>query len=102
MPADSHSAKGAAVAGINRVWNRIKASAEKHARGRGILSVREAKLEVAKFCQSEKTAQPPDDALEYLAGELVRLTGEGHDAAGAQGYYRTAKTVGAKSKKSGV
>jgi hypothetical protein len=42
--------------------------------------VREAKLEVAKFCQSEKTTQPPDDAMEYLAGELVRLTVEGHSS----------------------
>lgn len=63
------------MAGINRVWNRMKASAERHARRRGgILSVREAKLEVATLCQSEKTEQPPDDALEYLAKELVQLT----------------------------
>ena len=63
------------MAGINRVWNRMKASAERHARRRsGIPSVREAKLEVATLCQSEKTEQPPDEALEYLAKELVRLT----------------------------
>ncbi len=55
----------------------MKASAERHARTRGNLSLREAKLEVATLCQSEKTEQPPDDALEYLAGELVRLTLEG-------------------------
>ena len=68
------------MAGINRVWNRMKASAERRARRRGTLSVREAKLEVAKLFQSEKTEQPPDNALEYLAGELVRLTHEGRSA----------------------
>jgi hypothetical protein len=68
------------MTGINRVWNRMKASAERRARARGTLSVREAKLEVARLCQSEKTEQPPDDALEYLAGELVRLTYEGRSA----------------------
>ena len=63
------------MAGINRVWDRMKASAERHARRRGgIPSVRAAKLEVATLCQSEKTEQPPDDALEYLAKELIRLT----------------------------
>ena len=68
------------MAGINRVWTRMKASAERHARRTGYLSVREAKLEVAKLCESEKTEQPPDDALEYLANELVRLTLEGRNA----------------------
>jgi hypothetical protein len=58
----------------------MKTSAERHARHSGILSVREAKLEVAKLCESEKTEQPPDDALEYLASELVRLTEEGRGA----------------------
>lgn len=67
------------MAGMNRVWNRMKSSAERHARQSGVLSVREAKLEVAKLCESEKTEQPPDDALEYLAAELVRLTVEGRD-----------------------
>ena len=64
------------MADISRVWNRMKTSAQRHARVSNILSVREAKLEVAKLCQSEKTVQPPDDALEYLARELVRLTTE--------------------------
>lgn len=64
------------MADINRVWNRMKTAAQRHARVSNILSVREAKLEVAKLCQSEKTVQPPDDALEYLARELVRLTTE--------------------------
>ena len=59
------------MADISRVWNRMKTSAQRHARVSNILSVREAKLEVAKLCQSEKTVQPPDDALEYLARELV-------------------------------
>ena len=68
------------MAGINRVWTRMKASAKRHARRTGYLSVREAKLEVAKLCQSEKTEQPHDDALEYLANELVRLTLEGRNA----------------------
>jgi len=68
------------MAGINRVWNRIKGSAERHARKSGVPSIREAKLEVAKLCQSEKTEQPPDDALEYLARELVRLTLEGRNS----------------------
>ncbi len=54
----------------------MKISAEKHARVNSNLSVRAAKLEVATLCQSEKTVQPPDDALEYLARELVRLTNE--------------------------
>jgi hypothetical protein len=41
---------------MNRVWHRMKASAERHARReKGILSIREAKLEVAGLCQSEKT-----------------------------------------------
>lgn len=69
--------KGPTMGDINRVWNRMKASAERRARGGRSLSVREAKLEVAKLCQSERTEQPPDNALEYLAGELVRLTLEG-------------------------
>ena len=68
------------MSGMNRVWNRMKASAERHARRSGYLSIREAKLEVAKLCQSEKTEQPPDDALEYLGRELVRLTMEGRNA----------------------
>lgn len=71
------------MAGINRVWNRMKTSAQRYARVRGNISVREAKLEVAKLCQSEKMVQPPDDALEYLAGELVRLTMEGRSSRGA-------------------
>ena len=58
----------------------MKTSAERHARQSGILSVRQAKLEVAKLCEAEKTEQPPDDALEYLAAELVRLTEEGRGA----------------------
>lgn len=65
---------------INRVWNRMKTAAQRHARVSNILSVREAKLEVAKLCQSEKTVQPPDDALEYLARELVRLTTESRNS----------------------
>ncbi len=58
----------------------MKTSAQRHARVSNILSVREAKLEVAKLCQSEKTVQPPDDALEYLARELVRLTTESRNS----------------------
>ena len=58
----------------------MKASAQRHARVSNILSVREAKLEVAKLCQSQQTVQPPDDALEYLARELVRLTTESRSA----------------------
>ena len=74
------------MAVADRILSLMKASAEEYARAPGFLSVRAAKLEVATFFQSEKTEQPPDDTLEYLAGELVRLSLENRAARRAAGW----------------
>jgi len=59
---------------MERVWARIKASANKFADQKTLISMRESQSVVLKLCRQEKASTPPQDALQYLAKELVRLT----------------------------
>jgi hypothetical protein len=59
---------------MERVWMRMKASAAKSALRKSLISMRESQDTVLKLCRQEKAEKPPQDALQFLAKELVRLT----------------------------
>jgi hypothetical protein len=61
---------------MERVWVRLKTTATKLAKSKKLVSVPESRDKVLEICRREKT-NPPPDAVEYLAVELVRLTLEG-------------------------
>lgn len=61
---------------IERVWTRMKATANKLADRKTQITIRESRDAVLKFCRQEKANSPPRDALQFLAKELVRLTRE--------------------------
>jgi hypothetical protein len=61
------------------VWAKMKDKAAANA-GRGYLvSAAEARAIVLEICREERTQRPPPEALEYLAGELIRLTAEARE-----------------------
>jgi len=59
---------------MERVWTRMKTSANKFAGRKILISMPESQDAVLKFCRQEKADTPPRDALQFLAKELVRLT----------------------------
>ena len=59
---------------MERVWTRMKVSANKSADRKTLIGMRESRSAVLKLCRQEKANTPPRDALQYLAKELVRLT----------------------------
>lgn len=59
---------------MERVWKRMKISANKSAGKKTLISMRESRDAVLKLCRQEKANTPPRDALQFLAKELVRLT----------------------------
>jgi hypothetical protein len=61
---------------MERVWKRMKVMAAKSARYRTVVSMRESQDVVLKLCRQEKAQIPPQEALRFLAKELVRLTVE--------------------------
>ncbi|MGA8575519.1 MAG: hypothetical protein WB609_07525 [Candidatus Cybelea sp.] len=61
---------------MERVWTRMKKSANKSADQKILISMRESQNAVLKFCRLEKAETPPRDALQFLAKELMRLTQE--------------------------
>ncbi len=67
---------------MERVWTRMKQAAVKSARRQTVITMRESQDTVLKLCRQEKAAAPPQDALQFLANELMRLTTEAHSASG--------------------
>jgi hypothetical protein len=61
---------------MERVWKRMKVTAAKFARCRTPVSLRESQDAVLKLCRQEKAQIPPQEALQFLAEELLRLTVE--------------------------
>jgi hypothetical protein len=59
---------------MERVWTRMKTTADKFAESKTLISVRESRNTVLKICRREKAKTPRQDALHYLATQLVRLT----------------------------
>lgn len=59
---------------MERVWARIKVIANKSARQKTLISMRESRSVVLRLCRQEKAETPPRDAVHFLAKELVRLS----------------------------
>jgi hypothetical protein len=59
---------------MERVWTSMKTTADKFAESKTLISVRASRLTVLKICRREKAKTPRQDALHYLATQLVRLT----------------------------
>jgi hypothetical protein len=61
------------------VWAKMKDEADANA-GRGYaVSAAEARAIVLEISREERAQRPPPEALEYLAGELIRLTAEARE-----------------------
>jgi hypothetical protein len=79
------------------VWAKMKDKAAANA-GRGYLvSAAEARAIVLEICREERTQRPPAEALEYLAGELIRLTAEARERHGLVAWAGFATSAGAPS-----
>lgn len=64
---------------MERVWERLKERAGlRAAASGGSVSMTDAIDAVTMICAHECRQQPPADAIEYFAGEFVRLTAEAH------------------------
>jgi hypothetical protein len=61
---------------MERVWTRMKVSANRFGDKKTLISMPESRIVVLKLCRQEKANAPPRDALQFLAKELVRLTVE--------------------------
>jgi hypothetical protein len=59
---------------MERVWTRMKTAATTNALKATVLTMPASRLTVLKICRQEKAKTPRQDALHYLATELVRLT----------------------------
>ena len=59
---------------MERVWERVKLSASQHAASATLVSMADARYIVDSICDDESHKRPPGAAIDYLAGELVRLT----------------------------
>ncbi len=59
---------------IERVWERLKERAIRHADSRAVPNLAEARTVVHGICAEECRELPPVDALEYFAAEFMRLT----------------------------
>jgi hypothetical protein len=64
------------VAEMENVLGRLKQRATYHGETGIPLNMREAREIVTLICDDECTRQPPPEAVEYLAAELVRLVSE--------------------------
>jgi hypothetical protein len=61
---------------MDKVWVRIKAFAAEEAGRRPQLGLSEAVLIVVGICREELSSYPPDEAIEFLTAELLRLMKE--------------------------
>jgi hypothetical protein len=61
---------------MENVWARIKTHATAQAARRSRLGLSEAVMIVVRICREELTTYPPDEAIEYLTAELMRLMKE--------------------------
>jgi hypothetical protein len=59
---------------MERVWARMKTTATTNASKGTPLTMPASRLTVLKICRREKAKTPRQDALHYLATQLVRLT----------------------------
>jgi hypothetical protein len=59
---------------MERVWTRMKTTATTNAEKRTLLTMPASRRTVLKICRKEKAKTPRQDALHYLATQLVRLT----------------------------
>jgi hypothetical protein len=59
---------------MERVWTRMKTTATTNASKGTLLTMPASRLTVLKICRREKAKTPRQDALHFLATELVRLT----------------------------
>lgn len=61
---------------MENVWARIKTHAAQQAARGSRLGLSEAVMIVVRICREELTTYPPDEAIEYLTAELMRLMKE--------------------------
>jgi hypothetical protein len=61
---------------MDKVWARIKAHAVQQAARTPQLGLSEAVMVVVRICREELSSYPPDEAIEYLTAELLRLMKE--------------------------
>jgi hypothetical protein len=61
------------------VWAKMKDKATANAARGYRVSAAEARAIVLELCREERAQRPPPEALEYLAGELIRLTAEARE-----------------------
>ncbi|HEY1882040.1 MAG TPA: hypothetical protein VGG51_03235 [Candidatus Cybelea sp.] len=61
---------------MDKVWARIKAHAAQQATHTPQLGLSEAVMVVVRICREELSSYPPDEAIEYLTAELLRLMKE--------------------------
>ncbi len=64
---------------MERVWNRLKSEAAKNADRGYRPALREAIVSVVAICRDELPTYPPDEAIEFLASELVRMSREAYE-----------------------
>ncbi len=64
---------------IERVWERLKERAFRHADSRAVPSMDEARTTVISICADECRERPPVDAIEFFAAEFMRLTIEAYE-----------------------
>jgi hypothetical protein len=61
------------------VWAKMKDKAAANAARGYLVSPAEARAIVLEICREERAQRPPPEALEYLAGELIRLTAQARE-----------------------
>ncbi|HEY6487329.1 MAG TPA: hypothetical protein VIX83_13165 [Candidatus Cybelea sp.] len=61
---------------MDKVWARIKAHAAEQDAHAPQLGLSEAVMLVVRICREELSSYPPDEAIEYLTAELLRLMKE--------------------------
>jgi hypothetical protein len=59
---------------MERVWARMKTTANQFAKRDTFISASEAQRAILTMCHRENTASPPPDALEYLTSEMIRMS----------------------------
>lgn len=64
---------------IERVWERLKERAVRHADSQAVPSIEEARTIVISICAGECRERPPADAIEFFAAEFMRLTIEAYE-----------------------
>jgi hypothetical protein len=61
---------------FDRLWARVKESSQRYAAQNRHLNVAEAKQIVRALCESERISELSQEAIEFFALELMRLTDE--------------------------